>query len=119
MAALLVSGRLGEPVEESVDDGACLEQIAQSAERRRGPIQAERRDTLQLPPNPARSDLCGGRLAMTARIRSLQGHARLGLTLARNHHALPCGRADETRSDHEDLRVADIFVGYTVAITNG
>jgi len=33
MAALLVSGRLGEPVEESVDDDARLEQISHGAER--------------------------------------------------------------------------------------
>jgi hypothetical protein len=35
------------------------------------------------------------------------------LTLARNHHALACGRPDETRSDLEVLRVVDIFVSYT------
>jgi hypothetical protein len=33
MAALLALGRLGEPVEESVEDGACLEQISHGAER--------------------------------------------------------------------------------------
>jgi hypothetical protein len=33
MAALLVLGRLGEPVEESVEDGACLEQIGHGPER--------------------------------------------------------------------------------------
>jgi hypothetical protein len=35
MAALLVSGRLGEPVEESVDDGARLEQIRQGTKHAR------------------------------------------------------------------------------------
>jgi hypothetical protein len=36
MAALLLSGRLGKPVEESVGDDARLEQIAQGAKRVRG-----------------------------------------------------------------------------------